>query len=118
MMMSEFIKRTGYEPAYEEYHYIEESYYEFPGNKDEFCKQWKKDKKDGHWARELALMMAADQMKAEYEKKLAEQEDNLVFYRKQMENYRKIVKQNEDALNKLERSQRILNSDGVKKIVA
>lgn len=81
MMMSEFIERTGYEPTYEEYHYIEESYYEFPGNKDEFCKQWKKDKEDGHWARELALMMAADQMKAKYEKKLAEQEDTLNFYR-------------------------------------
>ena len=81
MMMSEFIERTGYEPSYEEYHYIEESYYEFPGNKDEFCKQWKKDNKDGHWQRELSLMKAMDQMKAEYEKKLAEQEENLKFYR-------------------------------------
>ena len=118
MMMSEFIERTGYEPTYEEYHYIEESYYEFPGNKDEYCKHWLKDKRDGHWAREMALMMAADQMKAEYEAKLAEQEDNLVFYRKQMENYRKLIKQHEEALNKLERIQRILNSDGVKEIVA
>ena len=118
MMMSEFIERTGYEPTYEEYNYIEESYYEFPGNKDEFCKQWKKDKKDGHWARELALMMAADQMKAEYEKKLAEQEDNLVFYRKQMGKYRKLVEEHEEAMNKLERIQRILNSDGIKAIVA
>lgn len=118
MMMSEFIERTGYEPSYEEYHYIEESYYEFPGNKDEFCKQWKKDKKDGHWAREMALMKAMDQMKAEYEKKLAEKEDDLVFYRKQMENFHQVARQHEEALNKLERIQRILNSTGVKEIVA
>ena len=81
MMMSEFTERTGYKPSYEEYHYIEESYYEFNGNKDEFCKQWKKDYKDGHWQRELNLMMAQDSIKAEYEKKLAEAEDNLKFYR-------------------------------------
>lgn len=81
MMMSEFIERTGYEPSYEEYHYIEESYYEFPGNKDEFCKQWKKDNKDGHWQRELKLMKAMDEMKAQYEKKIADQEENLNFYR-------------------------------------
>lgn len=118
MMMSEFIERTGYEPSYEEYHYIEESYYEFPGNKDEFCKQWKKDKKDGHWAREMALMVAADQMKADYEKKLEEQEDSLVFYRKQFEQYRKLVEEHKEAMNKLERIQRILNSDGIKVIVA
>lgn len=118
MMMSEFTERTGYTPTWEEYHYIEESYYAFPGNKDEFCKQWKKDKKDGHWAREMALMVAADQMKDEYEKKLEEQEDSLVFYRKQMEKYRKLVKEHEEAVNKLERIQRILNSEGVKEIVA
>ena len=34
MMMSEFIERTGYEPTYEEYHHIEESYYEFDGKRD------------------------------------------------------------------------------------
>lgn len=118
MMMSEFTERTGYTPTWEEYHYIEESYYAFPGNKDEFCKQWKKDKKDGHWAREMALMVATDQMKAEYEKKLEEQEDSLVFYRKQMEKYRKLVKEHEEAVNKLERIKRILNSEGVKEIVA
>lgn len=81
MMMSEFTERTGYTPTHEEYHYIEESYYEFPGNKDAFCKQWKKDYEDGHWNRELALMKAMDEMKADYEKKLAQQEENLDFYR-------------------------------------
>lgn len=40
MMMSEFIERTGFEPTYEEYDEIEEAYYNFSGNKDEFCKQF------------------------------------------------------------------------------
>ena len=47
MMKSEFIERTGYEPSNEEYHYIEESYYDFDGSKDDFCKQWMKDRKAG-----------------------------------------------------------------------
>lgn len=114
MMMSEFIERTGYEPSYEEYHYIEESYYEFPGNKDEFCKQWLKDNKDGHWQRELSLMKMMDQMKARYEEKLKEQEDNLKFYRGQMDLFREARSQRDEAQNKLARIQRILNSEGVK----
>lgn len=40
MMMSEFIERTGFDPTYEEYAAIEEAYYNFSGNKDEFCKQF------------------------------------------------------------------------------
>ena len=116
MMMSEFIERTGYEPSYEEYHYIEESYYDFPGNKDEFCKQWKKDQKDGHWQRELNLMKMMDQMKSRYEEKLKEQEDNLKFYRRQMDLLREARAQRDEAQNKLARIQRILNSEGVKEI--
>ena len=83
MMIHEFTQRTKYEPTFEEYHYIEESYYEFDGNKDEFCKAWLKDKKSGAWAKELKLRMMIDAQKAEYEAKIAEQEENLEFYRKQ-----------------------------------
>lgn len=43
MMMSEFIERTGFEPSAEEYREIEEAYYSFDGNKDEFCKAWVRD---------------------------------------------------------------------------
>ena len=40
MMKHEFIERTKYTPSDEEYHYIEESYYEADTPyKDEFCKQ-------------------------------------------------------------------------------
>ena len=38
MMMSEFIERTGFEPTASEYAKIEEAYYDFDGDKDEFCK--------------------------------------------------------------------------------
>lgn len=43
MMISEFIERTGFEPTAAEYEKIEDAYYNFDGNKDEFCKAWKKN---------------------------------------------------------------------------
>ena len=38
MMKSEFIERVGLKPTDKEYEQIEQSYYNFDGNKDEFCK--------------------------------------------------------------------------------
>jgi len=81
MMYSEFYERTKTEVSYEEYHFIEESYYEFDGNKDEFCKAWLKDKKSGKWAVEMRLRKAIEDQKKEYEAKLAEKEEDLEFYR-------------------------------------
>jgi hypothetical protein len=81
MMMSEFIERTHIEPSYEEYHYIEESYYEFNGDKNEFCKAWLKDKKSGKWDLEYRLRKALDDQKAQYEARLKEKEETLEFYR-------------------------------------
>ncbi|MBR2572362.1 MAG: hypothetical protein IKE30_09620 [Clostridia bacterium] len=43
MMMSEFTERTGFEPTAEEYAEIEEQYYKFDGDKDAFCRHWKKN---------------------------------------------------------------------------
>lgn len=43
MMISEFIERTGFEPTAAEYEKIEDAYYNFDGNKDEFCKVWKQN---------------------------------------------------------------------------
>jgi hypothetical protein len=40
-----------------------------------------KDNKDGHWKRELNLMKAMDEMKANYEEKIAEKEETIAFYR-------------------------------------
>lgn len=82
MMIHEFIERTKYTPSDEEYHYIEEAYYEADTPyKDEFCKQWLKDKKSGKWDMEYKFRKLLDQQKAEYEAKLKEQEENLEFYR-------------------------------------
>lgn len=40
MLVSEFIDRTGYQPTADEYAEIERAYYNFDGNKDEFCELW------------------------------------------------------------------------------
>ena len=40
MMMKEFTDRTGFEPTCDEYDEIEEAYYQFDGNKDEFCRRF------------------------------------------------------------------------------
>ena len=40
MMIEEFATRTGYKPTFEEYAKIERQYYDFDGDKDEFCQYW------------------------------------------------------------------------------
>lgn len=75
MMINEFIDRTGYTP------------------RDVFCKEWLKAKKSGKWDLELKFRKAIDEQKAEYEKKIAEQEEYLNFYRKEFENYFKLKSQ-------------------------
>lgn len=115
MMMSEFIERTGYQPSSEEYAQIEESYYTFPGDKDEFCTQWKKDCRDGHWKRELTLRRRMAAMQAEYLAKIEEQEENLKFYRAQFDESIKVrekLEQAQDKLARLERCfQRVFGAD-------
>lgn len=102
MMIHEFTERTKYTPGVEEYHYIEESYYEFDGNKDEFCKQWIKDKKSGKWDMEYKFRKALDDQKAEYEEKLREKEEFLEFYREEF-------KKGREAQKKLKYVEGILN---------
>ena len=43
MMISEFIERTGFQPTAEEYAKIEEAYYDFDGDKNDFCKAFVKN---------------------------------------------------------------------------
>ena len=43
MMIEEFEQRTGYFPSSVEYKAIEAAYMEFDGDKDEFCKAYKKN---------------------------------------------------------------------------
>lgn len=40
MMVSEFIKLTGFEPTTDEYKQIEEEYYKYEGDKQQFCKMF------------------------------------------------------------------------------
>lgn len=96
MMVREFTERTKYNPTAEEYHYIEESYYDFEGtSKDDFCKQWLKDKKSGKWALEYRLRKSLDEQKEMYEEQLKEKEEMLQWYREQYEElgkYRNMVR--------------------------
>ena len=67
MMIKEFTERTGYEPGMEEYRLIEQRYVEDDVHKDDFCKAWKEDFEDGHWARELKLRKALEEQKDAFE---------------------------------------------------
>ena len=107
MMKCEFEERTGYWPGDEEYRYIEDSYYEFDGNKDEFCKAWLKDRADGHWAKELKLRKALDELRAAMQVEIDEKEENLVFYRKEWEKGHEAHKQLKQAQEKLDRLERV-----------
>ena len=81
MMMHEFIERTGYTPSFEEYKLIEESYYEFDGYKDDFCKWWKKANKSGEWKKELRLRQKLSDVEHDYREQLREKEEMLEWYR-------------------------------------
>jgi hypothetical protein len=107
MMKCEFEERTGYWPDDEEYHYIEESYYEFDGNKDEFCKAWLKDRKDGHWEKELKLRKAADEIKTTMQAVIDEKEKDLEWYRAEWQKGWEAQKELKLAQEKLERLERV-----------
>lgn len=107
MMKHEFIELTGYTPTDEEYHYIEESYYDADTTyKSEFCKQWKKDQKSGKWAMELKFRKMLDDQKRDFERKIAEQEETLDFYRAQFKEKQELletVKRQNEKLDALKR---------------
>lgn len=107
MMKCEFEERTHYWPEDEEYHYIEESYYEFDGNKDEFCKAWLRDRKSGHWEKELRLRKAADEVKATMQAVIDEQSENLDFYRAEFQKGMEARRQLQIAQEKLDRLERV-----------
>lgn len=94
MLKSEFVGRTHYCPDCNEYHYIEESYYESPLDKDEFCKQWRNDYRSGKWAAELKWRIAIDKQAARYQEQIAELKEQLEFY----EPYYERARRAEDAI--------------------
>ena len=79
-MIHEFIERTGYEPSFEEYKFIEGSYYEFDGQKDEFCKWFKKALKNGEWAKELKLRNRIKVLEDHHEAEIKEEQEKVEFY--------------------------------------
>ena len=85
MMIHEFTERTKYAPSAEEYHYIEESYYDSRLFKDEFCKAWLKLKRSGAWETELRLRKIIDNQKALHAKDLAEKQDTIDWYAEQFD---------------------------------
>ena len=121
MMKSEFIERTGYTPeieyadetkfeiVFDEYDYIEEAYYDFNGNKDEFCAAWKKDFKSGAWAKELKFRITIKAQAAKYEAEIAEKMDAIEFYQKEFDKGWEAQKKVKELEEKLARIQRIIN---------
>lgn len=102
MLYSEFYDRTKHLASTEEYHYIEESYYEFDGDKDQFCKQWLKDKNSGVWAKELRLRKLVDETRQEMQKTIDEMADNLKWYSEQYDElwkFKNMVRGIRDSIN-------------------
>lgn len=89
MMMSEFIERTGFEPTAEEYAKIEHAYYDFDGEKNDFCKAFVAERGESRLYRERAkeierlkseLMETMKQMNAEIaarDRRIEELQDGL-----------------------------------------
>lgn len=115
MMINEFIERTGYKPSTEEYHYIEESYYESTCiDKNEFCKQWLQDNASGKWEMELRYRKMLDAQKADYEARIADLNETIDFYRPYFDRANKADAELREANKKL--AQMKLHADRIAQI--
>lgn len=72
MMLEEFEKRTGYFPTLEEYEVIERAYMNFNGDKDAFCKAYKKN--EGGLAEKIQHEANMQRIKAQRETEKALEE--------------------------------------------
>jgi uncharacterized membrane protein YgaE (UPF0421/DUF939 family) len=77
MLLSEFYERTNIMPREGEYHFIELSYYDFDGDKDEFCKAWKRDKKSGKWELEYRLRREIEEQNEAHKKQIEEMQERI-----------------------------------------
>ena len=64
-------------PREGEYHFIELSYYDFDGDKDEFCKAWKRDKKSGKWELEYRLRREIEEQNEAHKKQIEEMQEKI-----------------------------------------
>ena len=85
MMLEEFEKRTGFFPSLEEYEVIEQSYMNFAGDKDAFCKAYKKN--EGGLAEKIQHEANMQRIKAqrETEKTLEEYKAKIAKLEKSLE---------------------------------
>ena len=88
MMMKEFTERTGIYPTENLYKTIEQFYYDYDGNKDEFCKAYKANKNG--LAEKIAAAAETESYRKEEEARAAE---------------KKLAKQIEDLKKQLEREE-------------
>lgn len=94
MMMSEFIERVGFEPTAAEYQEIEREYMGCDIDKDQFCKEWKKN---GGIQRLMRLRVRRiEELEAEVTMKDRQYDEMDARYR------RKINQIQEDMKNKLD----------------
>lgn len=111
MMMSEFIARTKFEPTAEEYQQIEEQYYQFEGNKDQFCRSWVRHGGIQRLSRERvwkieALQKQLEKMQKTYNEDMKFYEDREARLREQLNN---AMAEKKAALNKLSAIRSALN---------
>lgn len=101
MLIQEFIERTGYTPkTTEEYRKIEDMYYDFPGDKDQFCKFWKRNhlrrvcEAFEFQADELEAMLSCDECDFQYyeEKGLWKSQEERIRFMEGMEKDRAKIK--------------------------
>lgn len=85
MMLEEFEKRTGFFPTLEEYEVIEQAYMNFTGDKDAFCKAYKKN--EGGLAEKIQHEANMQRIKAqrETEKTLEEYKAKIAKLEKSLE---------------------------------
>ena len=85
MMLEEFEKRTGYFPTLEEYEAIEQAYMNFDGDKDAFCKAYKKN--EGGIAEKIQYKVNLQRINAqrETEKTLEEYKAKIAKLEKSLE---------------------------------
>lgn len=99
MMKSEFMDRTGFEPTEAEYRDIEAEYMGCDIDKDEFCKQWKKQ---GGVQRLMRLRARRiEELESELNKEKADYERMDSEYCRKINELRNQISDNELALNSI-----------------
>lgn len=108
MMYNEFVERTGIEVSNEEYEIIEESYYDSELMKDDFCKEWLKQRKAGKWEIEL-----------KFRKRLKETENKAFADMKnmnaQLTNYREALEISSEAERRMRDERNSFEAAAIKK---